>query len=95
MAKQVPELPEKNKGSIYMASTSPPSVFQAHLKQFQRDFTNLLSCRAQEIVPGGEMVLTFMGRSVLDPTSNDCCLLWWWLSRSLVEMAEEVWLSTS
>ncbi|OWM62557.1 hypothetical protein CDL15_Pgr000059 [Punica granatum] len=86
---QVPELPEQNKGSIYMASTSPLSIFQAYLKQFQRDFTSLLSSRAEEIVPGGEMVLTLMGRSIPDPTSKDCCLFWWWLSRSLVEMADE------
>ncbi|PKI37067.1 hypothetical protein CRG98_042546 [Punica granatum] len=86
---QVPELPVQNKGSIYMASTSSPSIFEAYLKQFQRDFKNLLSSRAQEIVPGGEIFLTFMSRSIPDPTSKDCCLFWWWLSRSLVEMAEE------
>ncbi|XP_031374973.1 salicylate carboxymethyltransferase-like [Punica granatum] len=86
---QVPELPEQNKGSIYMASTSPSSVFQAYIKQFQKDFTNLLSSRAEEIVPGGEMVLILIGRSIPDPTSKDCCLLFWWLSRSLVEMADQ------
>ncbi|OWM63078.1 hypothetical protein CDL15_Pgr007994 [Punica granatum] len=86
---QVPELPVQNKGSIHMASTSSPSIFEAYLKQFQRDFKNLLSSRAQEIVPDGEIFLTFMSRSIPDPTSKDCCLFWWWLSRSLVEMAEE------
>ncbi|XP_031374971.1 salicylate carboxymethyltransferase-like isoform X3 [Punica granatum] len=85
---QVPELPEQNKGSIYMASTSPSSVFQAYMKQFQKDLTNLLSSRAEEIIPGGEMVLILIGRSIPDPTSEDCCLLLWWLSRSLVEMAD-------
>ncbi|PKI37068.1 hypothetical protein CRG98_042547 [Punica granatum] len=72
-----------------MASTSPSSVFQAYIKQFQKDFTNLLSSRAEEIVPGGEMVLILIGRSIPDPTSKDCCLLFWWLSRSLVEMADQ------
>ncbi|KAA8520356.1 hypothetical protein F0562_014612 [Nyssa sinensis] len=46
----------------------------------------LLSSRSKEIVPGGRMVLTFIGRNIADPTSNDCCLLWELIARSLLDM---------
>ena len=50
-----------NKGNICIAKTSPPAVFDAYLKQFEKDFTMFLKCRAEELVPGGPMVLTTLG----------------------------------
>ncbi|CDP16806.1 unnamed protein product [Coffea canephora] len=38
-----------NKGNIYIGKTSPKSVHDAYLDQFERDFTNFLSARADEI----------------------------------------------
>ncbi|KAM4088593.1 hypothetical protein ACJW30_07G083000 [Castanea mollissima] len=46
-----------NKGNICIAKTSPPAVFDAYLKQFEKDFTMFLKCRAEELVPGGRMGL--------------------------------------
>ncbi|KAI3859505.1 hypothetical protein MKW98_027102 [Papaver atlanticum] len=59
--------PKRNKGNVYMAESSPPSVLEAYLKQFERDFCSFLKCRYEEIVKGGRMVLTFCGRA--DDTS--------------------------
>ncbi|XP_057965257.1 probable jasmonic acid carboxyl methyltransferase 2 [Malania oleifera] len=49
-----------NKGNICIAKTSPPAVHKAYLEQFQRDFTLFLKSRAEEVVPGGRMVLTIL-----------------------------------
>uniref|UniRef100_A0A5B7BF43 SAM dependent carboxyl methyltransferase n=1 Tax=Davidia involucrata TaxID=16924 RepID=A0A5B7BF43_DAVIN len=72
-----------------MAKTSPPDVFEAYLKQFQRDFSAFLSSRSEEIIPAGRMVLTSLGRSIADPTSKDCRCLWELLAKSLLDMVAE------
>ncbi|GAY66729.1 hypothetical protein CUMW_251140 [Citrus unshiu] len=72
---KVPENLENNKRNIYITKSSPPSVCQAFLEQFQRDFSAFLSLRSEEIVSGGRMFLTFLGRSIADPSSKDCCCL--------------------
>ncbi|KAK7310623.1 hypothetical protein RJT34_08235 [Clitoria ternatea] len=51
-----------NKGNIYFTNTSPSEVYQAYLEQFQQDFNLFLKSRAEELVHGGGMVLTFVGR---------------------------------
>ncbi|KAK2999931.1 hypothetical protein RJ639_023338 [Escallonia herrerae] len=86
---QVPEGLENNKGNIYMSKTSPPDVFEAYLKQFQKDFTLFLRLRAEEIKPGGNVVLAFLARSLADPASNDCCCIWYPLVKSLFDMEAE------
>ncbi|PPE01062.1 hypothetical protein GOBAR_DD01913 [Gossypium barbadense] len=52
---KVPVGLEDNKGNVYMARSSPPSVFKAYADQFQKDFTNFLSLRSEEIMPQGCM----------------------------------------
>lgn len=89
MKSKVPE-DLKNKGNIYMAPSSPHDVFEAYLKQFQKDFTVFLASRSDEIVSGGQMLLTFIGRSIADPKSKDCTLLWELLSKSLLHLASQV-----
>ncbi|CAK9144848.1 unnamed protein product [Ilex paraguariensis] len=64
----VPEGPENNKGNVYMSKTSPPKVLEAYSKQFHRDFITFLHLRSKEIIPGEQMVLTFAGTSLQDPT---------------------------
>ncbi|KAI3800417.1 hypothetical protein L1987_28508 [Smallanthus sonchifolius] len=59
---EVPEGLESNALNIYMAKTSPPNVFQAYGKKFKSDFTKFLQMRSKELVCGGRMVLTFVGR---------------------------------
>lgn len=73
-----------------MATSSPVSVYKAYLDQFQRDFSTFLSLRAEELVRGGRMFLTLVGRSIADPSSRDCCCLWELLTKSLLELVDEV-----
>ncbi|KAK6258312.1 hypothetical protein SCA6_012786 [Theobroma cacao] len=67
----VPDGIGNNKGSVYMAESSPPNVFKAHSRQFKEDFSTFLKLRSQEMIPGGRMVLTFNGRSNLYPSKQD------------------------
>ncbi|CAN1814048.1 Salicylate carboxymethyltransferase [Linum perenne] len=88
---QVPEgVEEDNVGNIYMADSSPPKVLEAYYGQFQKDFGMFLRCRGEELVNGGRMVLTFLGRRSDDPCSKECCFIWELMSIALNEMASEV-----
>lgn len=86
---QVPEGLENNKGNIYMASSSPASVIRAYYEQFQKDFGYFLKCRSEELLDGGRMVLTFLGRSSADPSSKECCYIWELLATALNDMVFE------
>ncbi|XP_039035178.1 salicylate carboxymethyltransferase-like [Hibiscus syriacus] len=74
-----------NKGNICVAKTSPPAVFEAYLKQFKRDFAHFLQCRADEIVPGGCMLLTTMGSI----KSSDPLTMWEFVGLKLHDMVSE------
>jgi jasmonate O-methyltransferase len=39
-----------------------PMVFEAYAKQFRKDFTLFLKLRAKELVQGGRMVVSLIGR---------------------------------
>ncbi|XP_074272748.1 putative jasmonic acid carboxyl methyltransferase 2 [Silene latifolia] len=52
----------KNMGKIYLSVTSPSHVIDAYKLQFRKDFLSFLKCRSQEVVLGGRMVLSFMGK---------------------------------
>ncbi|KAL3728469.1 hypothetical protein ACJRO7_033109 [Eucalyptus globulus] len=86
---QVPRGLEGNKGNIYMARSSPPRVLRAYYEQFQRDFSTFLKCRGQELVVGGHMLLTFLGRRSDDPSNKECCYVWELLAIALNEMVSE------
>ncbi|PWA64613.1 S-adenosyl-L-methionine-dependent methyltransferases superfamily protein [Artemisia annua] len=86
---QVPESLENNTSHVYMAKTSPPNVIQAYGKQFITDFTNFLRLRSEELVYGGRMVLTLVGRSEVDPTCDDGCRHLELLAQSLHDMVKE------
>ncbi|KAH7566368.1 hypothetical protein JRO89_XS08G0145900 [Xanthoceras sorbifolium] len=83
---QVPEGLESNRGNIYMASTSPESVLKAYYQQFEKDFSLFLKCRSEELVTGGRMVLTFLGRKSEDPSSKECCYIWELMAMALNDM---------
>ncbi|KAK2998870.1 hypothetical protein RJ639_022880 [Escallonia herrerae] len=72
-----------------MASTSPPCVVKAYYDQFQTDFSMFLKYRSQELVTGGRMVLTLLGRRSDDPTSKECCYIWELLAMALSDMVSE------
>ncbi|XP_042486379.1 probable jasmonic acid carboxyl methyltransferase 2 isoform X3 [Macadamia integrifolia] len=85
---QVPITVESNKGNIYLARTSPPSVLKAYLEQFQNDFSLFLSLRFKEITPGGRMVITMLGRRSEDPFGKEG-YFWELLSKSLNDLVSE------
>ncbi|XP_047306330.1 probable jasmonic acid carboxyl methyltransferase 2 [Impatiens glandulifera] len=85
---QVPKNLE-NKGHIYMAKDCLPHVFEAYKNQFYKDFSSFINKRSHEILPSGRMVLTFLGRSIPDPSSNDCCCLWELLAQSLLDVVSQ------
>ncbi|GMY28511.1 jasmonate O-methyltransferase-like [Fagus crenata] len=89
-----PELDSKastaiNKGRIYISKTSPQSVLDSYLLQFQKDFSLFLKSRSEEIVPGGRMVLSFMGRRSMDPTTVESIHQWELLAQALMNMVSE------
>jgi len=61
-------------------------VYQAYLHQFSEDFNLFLKSRAEELVHGGGMVLTFVGR---DETS-DIITVWGLIGLVLNDMVLEV-----
>ena len=73
-----------NKGSVYLSKTSPAEVFKAYFDQFEQDFSLFLRSRSDEIVPGGVMVLTTMGR-IVNPNS-----IWEVIGRAIKDMVSEV-----
>ncbi|XP_026393595.1 salicylate carboxymethyltransferase-like [Papaver somniferum] len=74
---KVPQgIEQSNKGNLYISKSSPPSVVEAYLEQFNTDFMVFLKCRSVELVDGGRMVLTLSGRRNSDPTSKECCSVW-------------------
>ncbi|KAL5722413.1 hypothetical protein ACHQM5_005936 [Ranunculus cassubicifolius] len=83
---QVPLGIESNNENIYIAKTSPPCVLKAYLNQFQNDFSTFLRLRSEEMVEGGRMVLTLLGRKSEDPSSKECCRFWELLAKSLQDM---------
>ncbi|KAL4378932.1 hypothetical protein GQ457_02G030750 [Hibiscus cannabinus] len=85
---KVPEGVENNKGNVYIAKSSPPNVFKAYSEQFQNDFSNFLRSRSEEVIGGGKMLLTLIGRSISDP-SKDCCYIWDLLAKSLHDLVVE------
>ncbi|MCL7047158.1 hypothetical protein MKW94_001458 [Papaver nudicaule] len=86
---QVPTINEINKGNLYITKSSPPSVIEAYLDQFKKDFVVFLKCRSEEVIKGGRMVLTLLGRRSSDPTSKECCSILGLLSMALNDMVLE------
>ncbi|KMT14989.1 hypothetical protein BVRB_3g064940 [Beta vulgaris subsp. vulgaris] len=86
---QVPKGIEDNKGNIYIAKTSPPHVIKAYYEQYERDFYSFLRCRSEEVVVGGMMVLTLLGRKTREPYSKESCYWWEILASALKDMVVE------
>ncbi|GFZ10350.1 jasmonic acid carboxyl methyltransferase [Actinidia rufa] len=78
-----------NRGKLYISKTSPHCVLEAYLSQFEKDLFLFLKSRSEEMVPGGRMVLSFMGRRSVDPSAEESCYHWELLARALMSMASE------
>ncbi|XP_058760093.1 S-adenosyl-L-methionine:benzoic acid/salicylic acid carboxyl methyltransferase 3-like [Vicia villosa] len=85
---KVPRGVDDNKGNIYITNTSPSNVLEAYYEQFHIDFSLFLKCRAEEIVEGGCMILTFLGRESDDllSDSRSPCYAWELLATALNDM---------
>ncbi|KAI3861649.1 hypothetical protein MKW98_000601 [Papaver atlanticum] len=87
---QVPQgIESSNKGNIYISKSSPPFITEAYFKQFTSDFKRFLNCRSEELVKGGKIVVTLLGRRNADPTSLECCYFWELLALALNDMVSE------
>ncbi|XP_058087817.1 probable jasmonic acid carboxyl methyltransferase 2 isoform X2 [Magnolia sinica] len=78
-----------NKGNICMGKSSHPLVFKAYSEQFNGDFSLFLSSRSVEIVEGGKMVITLVGRTSPDPCSEECRYVAELLALALDDMVSE------
>uniref|UniRef100_A0A1S4D1K5 Salicylate carboxymethyltransferase-like n=2 Tax=Nicotiana TaxID=4085 RepID=A0A1S4D1K5_TOBAC len=83
----VPDGIEDNKGSIYVSRTSPTTVVKAYYEQYERDFVTFLKYRSKELVKGGRMILTMLGRNNEDLYSKGCHYVWEPLAMALKELA--------
>lgn len=78
-----------NKGKIYISKSSPQSVLDSYSLQFQKDLSVFLKSRSEEVVVGGRMVLSLMGRRSMDPTTEESCDHWDLLALALMSMVSE------
>ncbi|XP_050205161.1 probable caffeine synthase MTL2 [Mercurialis annua] len=85
---QVPE-GIMNKGNIWIAETSPPTVHKAYSDQFKRDFTLFLRSRSEEIISGGHMVITCMAQTTNPSCKFGGCELLRLIGISLKDMVNE------
>nr|XP_016497495.1 PREDICTED: salicylate carboxymethyltransferase-like [Nicotiana tabacum] len=84
----VPDGIEDNKGNIYVSRTSPTTVVKAHYEQYERDFVTFLKYRSKELVKGGRMILTMLGRNNEDLYSKGCYYIVEPLVMALKELVE-------
>ncbi|CAN0841200.1 Salicylate carboxymethyltransferase, partial [Linum grandiflorum] len=90
---RVPDGLDENGGNITITSSSPRSVFEAYYGQFRTDFSSFLKCRAAEVVKGGRMVLTLLGRRNEDSWGRECYCIWEVMSIALNQMAHKGFIS--
>ncbi|KAJ4849835.1 hypothetical protein Tsubulata_022894 [Turnera subulata] len=78
-----------NKGDIWFAKTSHPSVRRAYLDQFEKDFSSFLRSRSSEMISGGRMVLTILGSNDHNPSCKYGSQPLQLIGASLKEMVDE------
>lgn len=89
------QAPEQLKGTqkscldIYITKTMSPSMVKLFQHQFQKDFSLFLRLRYEELVSGGQMVLTFIGRKHEDVFAGESNHLYGLLAQSLKSLVDE------
>uniref|UniRef100_A0ACD5V2U7 Uncharacterized protein n=1 Tax=Avena sativa TaxID=4498 RepID=A0ACD5V2U7_AVESA len=78
-----------NEGNVYIWEATPPSVVKAYQEQFRQDFSLFLELRHAELVAGGQMVVTFLGRKNKDVLRGEMSYLWGLLSKSLQSLVQQ------
>lgn len=87
---QVPNGNPLNKGNIYIGRTSPRLVVEQYQEQFHSDFSHFLKLRFDELVPCGQMVLSFLGMSKRDILDGELSTIYGLVAESLDSMVREV-----
>ncbi|KAL6861730.1 hypothetical protein ACP4OV_017430 [Aristida adscensionis] len=86
---RLPDGVDRNRRNIYIAKTTPKSVVKLYQEQFENDFFLFLELRYKELVLGGQMVLTFLGRKDEDVYNGDLNYLYKPLAQSLWSLVEK------
>ncbi|PNY06761.1 salicylate O-methyltransferase-like protein [Trifolium pratense] len=79
-----------NKGCVYICDKTPEVVSKAYSQQFQEDFSLFLRSRSEELVVGGKMVLTFLGRRGPEHVDRGNSFFWEILTRSFTILVSQV-----
>ncbi|AQL00847.1 Anthranilate O-methyltransferase 3 [Zea mays] len=74
---------------IYITKNMPPSMVKLFQQQFEKDFSLFLKLRYEELVSGGQMVLTFIGRKHEDVFTREPNHLHGLLAQSLKSLVDE------
>lgn len=87
---QVPDgLGNNNKGDIYISRKTPLKVIEAYSKQYRKDLSTFLSLRAEEIIPGGRMVVLIVCRDEADHSVKDASFQITMVLTSLLDLAAQ------
>ncbi|KAK8957755.1 Salicylate O-methyltransferase [Platanthera zijinensis] len=78
-----------NKGNIYINEESSSIVSHLYFEQFKRDFSLFLKYRSNELISGGRMILSFLGRPITPIYIGGLTHLWGLFSEALKAMVFE------
>ncbi|XBJ27684.1 hypothetical protein VPH35_004913 [Triticum aestivum] len=76
-----------NEESIYIGKSTPPAVIKLYQEEYQKDLSLFLTLRFNELVRGGHMVLTFLGRKSKDMLLHgEASSMWDLLAQALLSL---------